>query len=43
VDEFIEIVQAQGWRHRPDVQLLIKDEQDDRFTVHTLSDLIPDR
>ena len=36
-DEFIEVVTKQPWKEPQNVQLLIKDEPDDRFTLHTLS------
>ncbi|MEH2207720.1 MAG: hypothetical protein V7K53_27235 [Nostoc sp.] len=37
VDEFIEVVKAQSWRELENVQLLIQDEQEERFTIYTLS------
>jgi hypothetical protein len=42
VDEFIKIVKSQEWLYRPGVQLLIKDEQDEAFTMYKLSDRAPE-
>jgi hypothetical protein len=36
--EFIEVVKAQSWQEPQNVQLLIQDEPDERFTLYTLSD-----
>jgi hypothetical protein len=37
ISEFIEVVKAQPWQEPQNVQLLIQDDPDDRFTLHTLS------
>jgi hypothetical protein len=40
IGEFIEVVKAQPWQKPQNVQLLIKDEPDERFTMYTLFDAI---
>ncbi len=37
VNEFIEVVKSQRWREPQNVQLLIQDEEDERFTLYDLS------
>ncbi|UBF29352.1 hypothetical protein K9N68_16855 [Kovacikia minuta CCNUW1] len=37
VNEFIELVKSQPWREPQNVQILIQDEEDERFTLHDLS------
>ncbi|GAA6623094.1 hypothetical protein [Scytonema sp. NUACC26] len=37
IDEFIEVVKLQPWKEPQNVQLLIHDEEDERFTLYTLS------
>jgi hypothetical protein len=37
ISEFIEVVKAQPWQELQNVQLLIQDDPDDRFTLYTLS------
>ena len=41
VDEFIEFVKVQAWREPQNVQLLIQGEEDEHFTIYTLSDMPP--
>jgi len=36
VDEFIEFVTSQSWLFPASVQLLIKDEMEEKFTLHTI-------
>jgi hypothetical protein len=36
IDEFIKVVKEQSWRMRENVQLLLQDEEDECFTMHTL-------
>lgn len=36
IDEFIKIVKAQAWREPHNVQLLIKDEEDEKFTMYEI-------
>lgn len=38
IKEFLETVKAQDWKEPENVQLLIQDEQDERFTLYNLSD-----
>jgi hypothetical protein len=38
IDEFIKVVKEQPWRARGNVQLLLKDEEEKSFTMHTLLD-----
>ena len=37
IDEFIKVVKEQPWRSPENVQSLLKDEQEERFTMCTLS------
>lgn len=37
ISEFIEVVTTQPWREPRSVQLLLKDEPDERFTMYALS------
>ncbi len=37
VDDFITVVKAQSWRARENVQLLVQKPEEERFTVHNLS------
>jgi hypothetical protein len=36
IDAFIKLVKAQPWREPENVQLLIQDEEESRFTLHTI-------
>ncbi len=38
IDNFIEVVKAENWRAKKDVQLLIKDREDSCFTMYKLTD-----
>ncbi|MBD2038883.1 hypothetical protein H6F76_28440 [Leptolyngbya sp. FACHB-321] len=37
ISEFVEVVKAQPWQEPQNMQLLIKDDPEDRFTLYTLS------
>lgn len=37
IKEFIEVVKSQPWQEPENVQLLIQDEEEPRFTLHTLT------
>lgn len=37
IDDFISVVEKQPWRERECVQLLIQDEEEERFTMYTFS------
>lgn len=37
IDEFIKLVKTQQWREPENVQLLIQDEQDSKFTLHAIT------
>lgn len=37
IDEFIALIKKQQWHEPENVQLLIQDEQESRFTLHTLT------
>lgn len=37
IDEFIQMVREQPWREPENVQLLIQDEDETRFTLHTIA------
>jgi hypothetical protein len=41
INDFISVVERQSWRARENVQLLIQDQEEERFTVYTLSDARP--
>lgn len=36
IDEFIKVVKAQAWREPHNVQLLIKNEEDEKFTLYDI-------
>lgn len=36
INEFIKIVKAQAWRESHNVQLLIQDEEDEKFTMYEI-------
>ncbi|NEQ36577.1 MAG: hypothetical protein F6K40_09945 [Okeania sp. SIO3I5] len=38
IDNFIEVVKAQNWRAKKNVQLLIQDQEDSCFTMYKLTD-----
>ena len=41
INDFISVVEKQSWRERENVQLLIQDEEEERFTMYTLSNTRP--
>jgi hypothetical protein len=42
VDKFIQVVKNQSWENREHVQLLLKNEEEDHFTMHTLLNRLED-
>lgn len=36
-DEFVQAVKSQAWRQPENVQLLLQDEEEPRFTIYTLT------